>query len=164
MAYAIYERVNFQNSPSTATPINADNLNALDEGISVAFDMLSGVDKTPSAVSVPLAAGWLATDGVSNTADQMFYSKSGVVRSTTVYTVEVPASATTLICTLPTELRAGYPILAVGYAQIAGSPNLMPTTLTINPNGEVRLPMLPPQAFVMTVEYNFFSGNLTTSD
>ena len=41
----MYTRVNWQNAPSTATPVNAENLNIMDKGIADAHSQLAQMDK-----------------------------------------------------------------------------------------------------------------------
>lgn len=44
----MYERVNWQNSPSTATPVSADNLNKMDKGIADIDSQLAEIETEPS--------------------------------------------------------------------------------------------------------------------
>jgi len=50
-----YTRVNWQNAPSTATPVNAENLNKMDKGIADAHSQLAEIENRLSGIVVDIS-------------------------------------------------------------------------------------------------------------
>lgn len=50
-----YTRINWENTPSTATPLTADNLNHMDEGIEQATDGVTAVEEALKTATAELA-------------------------------------------------------------------------------------------------------------
>lgn len=152
-----YEAINFQDAPSTVTPLNAANLNQMDQGIMDAHNAIDAMQPGLQVTAVPLNTGWKGADGSAELlTSQVFYSKFGTVRSTAVYVVALADSPSTTIMVLPEHLRPSYTARGIGYAQLIGAEGLMPAFYTIDTLGNVTLPNLPPADFTLIMEFNYF--------
>lgn len=152
-----YVQIEFANAPSTATPLNAANLNQMDQGIMDAHNAIDDMQPDLAVSVVPLNTGWKVSDGGAGLlTSQVFYSKFGAVRSTAVYSVSLADEPSTNIMVLPEHLRPSYTAQGIGYAQFSGSANLSPVIYTIDMLGNVMLPMLPPADFALIMEFNYF--------
>ena len=152
-----YVQIEFANAPSTATPLNAANLNQMDQGIMDAHNAIDAMQPDLLVSVVPLNTAWKVADGgVGLLTSQVFYSKFGAVRSPAVYSVSLADEPSTNIMVLPEHLRPSYTAQGIAYAQITGAEGLMPTLYTIDMLGNVMLPVLPPADFTLIMEFNYF--------
>ena len=100
-----YERVNWENLPSTNTPVNADNLNKMDEGIAnIEQEQQKQIEQLQKEIK-ELKGGNSSWVSLGNT---VYYKKVGnviTVRGFSGGAVNLTANDYTIVAILPAEIR-----------------------------------------------------------
>ena len=72
-----YTRVNWQNAPSTATPVNAENLNTMDKGIADAHSQLAETATSVTKYGASPSASWQVNRDAFQAANDYVHSLGG---------------------------------------------------------------------------------------
>lgn len=146
-----YEAINFQDAPSTATPLNAATLNQLDQGMLEAHAFMR-----THIYNVNLETGWTANVNATPGTPQVFKKRAGIVISEFALQNADPTQTTTTIGYVPAEIK---PLVDVrGIALVNSNGTLQPVGYTIEAeDGRIHAEGLPTvQPFVLLLNLVYF--------
>lgn len=131
-----YTRINFQNAPSTATPLNAANLNKMDKGIDDLDNAIEALSDTLVKTSYNMRA--YQDSVVSTSGGTLNKSNNNVVMTGyAILTSALAANSVTTIFTLPVGLRPSIQIYCP--CTLYSSDGMMGGFMTISTDGTVKV-------------------------
>lgn len=146
-----YEAINFQDAPSTITPLNAATLNQLDQGMLEAHDFMR-----PHTYAVILQPGWTSNVNVNPGTPQVFRKRAGVVIAELAIHVPDPTVVGITPMSVPEEVRPSIDVHGVALVSTNGT--IQPAGYTISSvDGSVNVDGLPTaQPFVLLLNLVYF--------
>lgn len=139
-----YVKTNWENSPSTNSPINASNLNKIENAIASAVNKVSG--------TATLNADWQS----GNATGTDFTRVGDLVISNFVVTLTSAVGNHLFIGTIPVGMRPTAVTLFPAIFASTGSSDYAARILIINPNGDMQLANSPSTTGTFLCSLSYF--------